>query len=238
MIAGGVFTVMTTWRRGRAILTANRREREGSLREFVDEVRERDVPRVPGTAVFPHPGKDTTPLALRANVEHNHVLHRDVIIVSVVISNVPHVRREDAFAVDDLGYDDDHIQHVTVTFGFSDRPSIPRALRTAFEADLLGEECAEVEHASYFLSRGSIRRTAAPGTRALAQDAVHRARQERREPGGLLRPAHRPDGDDGQRRRPLRRAGAARDAVSPATWRGPTARSAIGIRPTGRRRWR
>ncbi|HST48071.1 KUP/HAK/KT family potassium transporter, partial [Jatrophihabitans sp.] len=163
VIAGGVFTVMTTWRRGRAILTANRREREGSLREFVDELRERDVPRVPGTAVFPHPGKDTTPLALRANVEHNQVLHRDVIIVSVVVSNVPHVRWDDAFAVDNLGYDDDHIQHVTVTFGFSDRPSIPRALRTAFEADLLGEECAEVEHASYFLSRGSIRRTSAPG---------------------------------------------------------------------------
>ena len=163
VIAGAVFTVMTTWRRGRAILTANRRQREGSLREFVDEVRERDVPRVPGTVVFPHPGKDTTPLALRANVEHNQVLHRDVIIVSVVVSNVPHVRPEDAFAVDDLGYDDDHIQHLTVTFGFSDRPSIPWALRTAFQADLLGEECAEVEHASYFLSRGSIRRTPAPG---------------------------------------------------------------------------
>jgi KUP system potassium uptake protein len=163
VIAGGVFTVMTTWRRGRAILTANRREREGSLRAFIDELRERDIPRVPGTAVFPHPGKDTTPLALRANVEHNQVLHRDVIIVSVVVSHVPHVRPDEAFAVDDLGYDDDHIQHVTVTFGFSDRPSIPQALRTAFEADLLGEECAEVEHASYFLSRGSIRRTSAPG---------------------------------------------------------------------------
>ncbi|MBK0296222.1 KUP/HAK/KT family potassium transporter, partial [Bacillus sp. S34] len=48
-------------------------------------------PRVPGVAVFPHPNKETTPLALRANVDHNHVLHRTVLIVSVLTANVPHV---------------------------------------------------------------------------------------------------------------------------------------------------
>jgi KUP system potassium uptake protein len=62
LIALLVFTVMTTWQRGRQIVTNNRRAKEGSLREFVDDLNTRRLARVPGTAVFPHPGKETTPL--------------------------------------------------------------------------------------------------------------------------------------------------------------------------------
>jgi KUP system potassium uptake protein len=163
IIAGLVFTVMTTWRRGRAIVAANRTEKEGSLREFIDEIRERNVPRVPGTAVFPHPGKDTTPLALRANVEHNHVLHEDVIIVSASTLNVPHVSLDEAFSVDDLGYGDDGIQYLSVSFGFSDRVSIPQALQSARAAGILDEGSGDLGQASFFLSRGVIRRTRKPG---------------------------------------------------------------------------
>jgi len=163
IIAGLVFTIMTTWRRGRAIVTANRKQKEGSLREFIDEIRERGVPRVPGIAVFPHPGKDSTPLALRANVEHNHVLHEDVIIVSASTLNVPHVSPADEFSVDDLGYGDDGIQYLSVSFGFSDRVSIPQALHRARASGLLDEGSSDVGEASFFLSRGAIRRTTAPG---------------------------------------------------------------------------
>ncbi|MDP9407231.1 MAG: KUP/HAK/KT family potassium transporter [Actinomycetota bacterium] len=111
VIAASVFTVMTTWRRGREIVAGNRRAKEGSLPEFVDDVYARRVPRVPGTAVFPHPGKETTPLALRANVEHNHVLHQGVLIVSASAANVPHVAPSEQFSVDDLGHEDDRVQH-------------------------------------------------------------------------------------------------------------------------------
>ena len=72
------FTVMTTWQRGREIVTRAREKAEGPLREFVDGLVHRDPPlvRIPGTAVFLNRGKDTAPLAMRANVEHNHVLAR------------------------------------------------------------------------------------------------------------------------------------------------------------------
>jgi KUP system potassium uptake protein len=163
LVALGVFTVMATWRRGRTIVSSNRRQKEGPLQAFVEDVRHRAVPRVPGTAVFPHPGKDTTPLALRANVEHNHVLHDNVIIVSASTANVPHVPPSEAFTLDDLGYDDDGIQHLSVRYGFSDEPDIPRALREACAQGVLGVKATDVGEASYFLSRGAIRRTSAPG---------------------------------------------------------------------------
>ena len=163
VIATLVFTLMTTWRRGREIVGANRRVQEGSLSEFVDDVNERGLPRVPGTAVFPHPGKETTPLALRANVEHNGILHENVLIVSASAESVPHVAAEDQFTVDHLGYDDDHIQHLSIRFGFSDEPDIPAALRRACADGVLDGGQADVNNASFFLSRGPIRRTKAHG---------------------------------------------------------------------------
>jgi KUP system potassium uptake protein len=163
VIAVLVFTVMTTWRRGREIVAANRRVEEGSLREFVDELYDRGIPRVPGTAVFPHPGKDTAPLALRANVQHNGVLHHDVVIVSATSANVPLVHPDERFECDDLGHDDDRIHHVSIRFGFSEDPNLPTALHLASEAGLLENGNIDITNASYFLSRGPIRRTPASG---------------------------------------------------------------------------
>jgi KUP system potassium uptake protein len=163
LIALLVFTLMTTWRRGREIVSGNRRKQEGSLSEFVEELYERDLPRVAGTAVFPHPGKDTTPLALRANVEHNKVLHHGVLIVSAGSENVPHVPVAERFTVDHLGHEDDRIQHLFIRFGFSDEPNLPEALAQACEAGVLEPGILDVPRASFFLSRGPIRRTRAPG---------------------------------------------------------------------------
>jgi KUP system potassium uptake protein len=163
LIATLVFTVMSTWRRGREIVAGNRRKQEGSLREFVEELYERGLPRVPGSAVFPHPGKDTTPLALRANVVHNKVLHRDVVIVSASSANVPHVPVDERFEVDHLGHLDDRIQHLSVRFGFSDEPNLHEALRQACASGALHPGTIGTTDTSYFLSRGPIRRTRNPG---------------------------------------------------------------------------
>lgn len=159
LIAAAVITVMTTWRRGRQLVIEDRTKKEGPLSEFIEDVRTRAVARVSGVAVFPHPNKDTTPLALRANVKHNHVLHEHVIIVSVVTERVPHVAASACFSHDDLGYADDGIEHLTIRFGFSDRPDIPKALRVACRANVLPIDAEEMQSASYFISRGAIRTT-------------------------------------------------------------------------------
>jgi KUP system potassium uptake protein len=161
--AAGVFTVMTTWHRGREIVTANRIREEGPLRPFIDQVRALDppLPRVPGTAVFLNPSPRTTPLALRANVEHNHVLHEQVVIFSAELVDTPHVPSDERVMVDELGYSDDNITQVTARYGFQDRPDIPRALRLA--RSMASEANWSLERPSFFLSRITIRVTAAPG---------------------------------------------------------------------------
>jgi KUP system potassium uptake protein len=162
LIAAAIFIVLTTWQRGREIVTRNRQEQEGPLRDFVEEVRGLDPPvyRAPHTAIFLNAAIETTPLALRANVEHNHTLHDSVVIVSVQTLRVPHVAEDDRVSIDDLGYGDDGITHVTARYGFQDRIDVPRTLQRA--ADRL-ERDADVEAATFFLSRITIVPTDAPG---------------------------------------------------------------------------
>jgi KUP system potassium uptake protein len=163
VIATGIFCVMTTWHRGREIVTANRVREEGPLRRFIDELHALDppLPRVPDTAVFLNPSLETTPLAMRANVEHNHVLHEFVVIVWAKPVDVPHVSPRERVVIDDLGYSDDNITHVTARFGLLDPPDIPGALRLA--QSMGAEWGSDLTPLTYFLSHVSIRVTAATG---------------------------------------------------------------------------
>jgi KUP system potassium uptake protein len=155
LIAGVMFTLMTTWQKGRTIITERRAGDEGPLAEFVEHLHANPVIRIPGTAIFPHPTKDTTPLALRANVAHNHVLHEHVVIVSAVTQNVPHVEPEDQLTVDDLGYAHDGIVHIVLSYGFADDLHIPDGLRGAAGHD--GWEMdIDPDTASYFVSRANL----------------------------------------------------------------------------------
>jgi KUP system potassium uptake protein len=162
LIALVVFVVLTTWQRGREIVTANRTEEEGPLREFVEEVRAMEPPvyRAPSSAVFLNANIETTPLALRANVEHNHTIHACVVIMSIETERVPHVPVDERVSIDDLGYRDDGITHVTARYGFMDKIDVPSTLRRV-AGDVEGE--FDLDRASYFLSRITIVRTDAPG---------------------------------------------------------------------------
>jgi KUP system potassium uptake protein len=163
LLALVVFTLLTTWQRGRELVTARRAEAEGRLGDFVEEVRAMDPPvfRPRGTAVFLTAGKETTPLALRENVDHNHVVHETVVIVSVETRRVPHVDSSERVVVDELGYEDDGIVHVTVHYGFQDKQNVPNALRQAAGQGL--ELDIDVENAIYFVSQITIVRGDGPG---------------------------------------------------------------------------
>ncbi|MBV9282596.1 MAG: KUP/HAK/KT family potassium transporter, partial [Chloroflexi bacterium] len=163
LIALAVFTTMMTWQRGREIVTARRKEKEGPLTEFIAGLRRQKPYRVPGIAVFPHPNKETTPLALRANVERNHVLHERVVIISGRTANVPHIPWEKRLTVSTLGDSADGISHVDAEFGFQDRMDFPAVLRRAVAEGEQVKDGLDTDDASYFVSRITLRRTRRPG---------------------------------------------------------------------------
>lgn len=161
VIAAVTFTVMMTWQRGRKLVTARRRLKEGSLKQFLGDMDRRHVPRVDGTVVFPHPDRATTPLAFRTNVEFNGVRHRRIVIMTAETLPVPHVPTRDRLTVDTLAEIRDDISYVRAQFGFQDVPNLPAALRLACDRGLLpGVNPATV---TYAISRITLVRGSAPG---------------------------------------------------------------------------
>ena len=163
LIAIVAFTVLTTWQRGRELVTRQRQRDEGQLRAFIDHLHAIKPPlhRVPGTSVFLNRGKDTAPLALRANVEHNQVLHEHVLILAIETMPVPHIPASERITIDDLGYRDDRILHVTARFGYMDQQNVPGLLPLIRQADI--EAPLDDDKLSYFLSRIEVVRGNTPG---------------------------------------------------------------------------
>jgi len=153
LIAVVAFTVMTTWQKGRRIVTVERERIEGPLMRFIDELGRMDPPlaRIPGTAVFLNRGKDTAPLSMRTAVDHIHALHQHVVIVSLETEPVPRVADSERISVDHLGRSDDGIFHVQARFGYMERPHVPRALLLVHPENCEGG--IDLGHASYFLSK-------------------------------------------------------------------------------------
>ncbi|MCM2410774.1 KUP/HAK/KT family potassium transporter [Streptomyces sp. RKAG290] len=162
------FTVMTTWHRGRGLVTAERERKEGPLRDFVDSLQPGKAPAVavvPGTAVFLNRGKETVPLAMRANAEYNHVRHEHVVILSIETALMPRVPDSERATVDSLGDSDDGITHVSARYGYMETPDVPALLATLDPTQTEGE--LQLDQATYFLSKIELQRgpasTMAPG---------------------------------------------------------------------------
>jgi KUP system potassium uptake protein len=119
---------------------------------------------VPGVAVFLTRTKATTPLALRAEVEHAHSLHEKVVTASVESVGIPHVEESDRLSVEIIGQKTFKVFHVTIRSGYQDRLNVPDALQLCRKQGLLPRNL-DLEHASYFISRITITPTDAPVTR-------------------------------------------------------------------------
>jgi KUP system potassium uptake protein len=180
LIAATALTVMLTWRRGRDVLLARRVEMEGPLTDFIAQVRAASVPRVPGTAVYPHATKETTPLALRATLERMHVLHERVVLITGRTDDVPHIDWPQRLRVDHLGDPGDGFVHVAADFGYRDPTDFPAVLRHAAARPAGLEVDVDEDGAWFFVSVSSLRRSRRPGMgawrKALFIGLAHRGR--------------------------------------------------------------
>jgi KUP system potassium uptake protein len=158
-----LFFVMTTWFRGRSLVTEERFRVEGPLPDFVGEIRNHDPPvaRVSGTGVFMNRGKETAPLSMRACVDHLHSLPENALILSLETMPVPRIRPKDRLEIDDLGYKDDRLTFVRAKHGYAEEYDVPKLVRQIAKA---GVECpVDAREASFYLSRVQLRPTDKPG---------------------------------------------------------------------------
>lgn len=156
VIGAIVFVLMTTWKHGREILSERLGATTYSFREFVQNIHAEEIIHVPGTAVFMYSNPRGTPPALLHNLEHNKVLHEQVIHLSVQTEDVPHVAQEDRVEFYDLG---DGFYRITLHYGFMESPNVPHQLALINQPGL----DINLEEVTYFLGRERLFATEKPG---------------------------------------------------------------------------
>jgi KUP system potassium uptake protein len=151
-----VFTIMSTWKRGRELLRDRLGELAIAVEPFLESIAKHPPIRIPGTAIFLTTRFEGLPHAMLHNLKHNKVLHQRVIILTVVFQDVPHIDDSERIEVWPLGQD---FYKVFVIYGFKDETNIPKAL----------ELCAphglefNMMDTSFFLSRETLIATRRPG---------------------------------------------------------------------------
>ncbi len=144
-----VFTVLTTWKRGRQVLHDKLGQDSILLAPFIESLALGGATRVPGTAVFLTGRPEGVPRAMLHSLKHYKVLHERMVIVTLRIFDVPYVPDTDRVEVKVLGQE---FWQVTVQYGFKDEPDLPEALthcaRLGLEFDMMDT--------SFFLGRETL----------------------------------------------------------------------------------
>jgi KUP system potassium uptake protein len=145
----GMFALMTTWKRGRAELATRFNQSMMPLAALLEDLEATKPHRVRGTAVFMSGNPEGTPPVLLHHLKHNQVLHRQVVLLSIVPSDVPTVAREEQVQLKDLG---NGFYRVTWHTGFMETPNVPQILLRAREFGLV----CEPSTTSFFLGRETL----------------------------------------------------------------------------------
>jgi KUP system potassium uptake protein len=151
-----VYTLMSTWKRGRQILAERLAQEALPLEAFLENVRPGSPIRVPGTAIFLSRDPRGTPIALLHNLKHNKVLHSRVLTLTMLTEEVPVVPPEEQIEVQQLGKD---FFRIIAHTGFMQTPEVPEVL------DLLREKGVDLDLMSttFFLSRETLIASKVPG---------------------------------------------------------------------------
>ncbi|SCY05310.1 KUP system potassium uptake protein [Novosphingobium aromaticivorans] len=150
-----IFTLLTTWSRGRALMRENMAEGTIPLDVFTKSAHS-SAARVSGTAIFMASTAAGVPSALLHNIKHNKVLHERVVILTVSIEDVPYVDEGERYSVKDFG---NGFYRLTLRFGFLEETDVPGALKGV---SMCGEPFNMMK-TSFFLSRQTLIPSDKPG---------------------------------------------------------------------------
>ncbi|HEX6082895.1 MAG TPA: potassium transporter Kup [Thermoanaerobaculia bacterium] len=144
-----VFTMMSTWFRGRRVLAARLAEETRlDTDTFIAQLAEHRIPRVRGTAVFLTRQPEGIPTAMLHNIKHNKVVHEQVVLLSVHVEETSHLSEAERVQWIDLG---EGVHRLILHFGFMEDPDLPEVL-----ARIAGPVPLQEMATSYFLGRETL----------------------------------------------------------------------------------
>jgi KUP system potassium uptake protein len=126
LIAAGIYLLISTWMKGKEEMNNQIQKYVQPLQKYLQHIDMRKVKKIPGIAIYLSESPLSTPLAFIHNINHNKILHRRVIFISVNVKNVPFVRSEDRLKFQRLA---PGFYRVLLLYGFMNRPDVRSALK-------------------------------------------------------------------------------------------------------------
>jgi KUP system potassium uptake protein len=151
-----VFTLLTTWKQGRARLTRQLADGSIPLDVFIQSIQLDPPVRVPGTAIFLTSALDNVPNSMLHNLKHNKVLHSRVVFLTIITRDIPRVPAEERFIVKQLASD---FFQIIAAYGFAEDPDVPKLLERCESTGL----SFNVMETSFFVSRETLIATGGSG---------------------------------------------------------------------------
>ncbi|HJR92232.1 MAG TPA: potassium transporter Kup [Acidimicrobiia bacterium] len=158
-----VYFIMRTWRMGRRLVNALMRRADVRYEQVFATWDSKPVTRVPGTAVYMFSEPWVLPPALLSNLAANHTLHEEVVLLSVISDEVPHVPAARRLEVTEL---DHGFTQIIMHFGFSEQPDVAAALAAS------DDPVFHVADTVFVLGRETIRSTPRRYTLTRAQERI------------------------------------------------------------------
>jgi KUP system potassium uptake protein len=156
LVAGAVFTVMTTWNSGRGLLASRLAERSMTVEELLERMRDPAIARVEGTAVYLGRHDAGVPPALLHNLRYNKVVHSRVVLLSMRTDSSSRVAEEERVTLERLAPE---FYRVVARHGFAEDPEVPAVLDRLRTMGL----DVDAEEATFFLGRETLLATDRPG---------------------------------------------------------------------------
>jgi KUP system potassium uptake protein len=152
--AAVVFTLLSTWKRGRGFLAEQMRLAGLPIELFLAEIARKNPQRVPGTAVFMTGNTGNVPPVLLHHLKHNKVLHERVVLVSVLGEEIPNVPEQERVTVRTLS---GGFHQVVARYGFMESPNVPALLGSLATREGTGPRLAfQPMETTYYLGRETL----------------------------------------------------------------------------------
>jgi KUP system potassium uptake protein len=145
-----IFTVMSTWKKGRKILADRMLERITPINEIVTRLTDEKIPRNLGVGVYLVAQPQFVPLALLKNLSHFNSLHETVLLVSVKTEEVPFLDDKNRSRIKDVGQG---IYKVHLEYGFMEIPDVPKALSSI---ELTDGQKISLPDVTYFIEQEHV----------------------------------------------------------------------------------
>lgn len=148
-IGGLIYLIMTTWNNGRKSLLEKIKVETTSLENFITEILSIRMIAIPGTAIYMSSNKNGTPPPLILNIKHNRLLHKQIIILTIVIQKIPHVRSEERLQIEQPT---EGFYRVIANYGFMDVTNIDNIIELLKQKGIQ----IDIKKTTFFLGRETL----------------------------------------------------------------------------------